>query len=205
MPRAYKRRNSGDIIGVGEAVLVKRIDNRLWEMQCKCGEHYVGQPSESKGFCRACAYNYVGEKVAKHRESPDVGKKATRLYRIWVNMRARCRNKNHPDYARYGGRGIGICVEWEDYNTFKAWAMSNGYKENLSIDRTDNDGNYCPENCRWADQRTQIQNTSQTIRVNGVSLKKWCEEHNLNYEVIKHYRQKHPEKSIEDILKRYTK
>lgn len=205
MSRTYTKRTPGDEIGVGKATLIQRLDNRLWEMRCQCDEIFVGQPSESKGFCRACAYKYVSAKATKHGEAPDIGKKASRLYRIWVNMRARCRNKNNPNYKDYGGRGIEICEEWNDYCKFKKWAEDNGYSDELSIDRIDVNGNYCPGNCRWVDQKTQMQNTRTTIKVDGVSLKKWCEDRGINYEVVKHYRQKHPEKSIEEILNRYKK
>lgn len=203
MARVYTKREPGDRIGVGGAILLQKIDNRLWKIGCKCGNTFIGQPSESKGFCRACAYDYVKHKVTKHGESPDTGKKASRLYRIWVNMRARCHNKNNPNYKDYGGRGIFICKEWDDYTQFKSWSFENGYSNTLSIDRIDVNGHYCPENCRWVDQKTQMQNTRSTIKAEGVSLKKWCEDRGINYDVVKHYRQKHPEISIEELLDRY--
>lgn len=205
MARIYNRRMPGDEIGVGKATLVCKLDNRLWEIRCKCGEIFVGQPSESKGFCRACAYRYVASKVKKHGESSDIGKKASRLYRIWSNMRARCRSEKNPNFKDYGGRGISICEEWDDYNAFKTWALEHGYSDALSIDRIDVNGDYCPVNCRWVDQKTQMQNTRSTIKAEGVSLKKWCEDRSINYDVVKHYRQKHPEISIEELLNRYRK
>ena len=80
------------------------------------------------------------------------------LYRRWWSMRQRCEYKNRSNYRYYGGRGIKVCKEWTDYPTFKAWALSHGYREDLSIDRINNDGNYEPSNCRWATRSEQERN-----------------------------------------------
>lgn len=82
----------------------------------------------------------------------------TRLYSIWKCMRQRCLSKQHKDYKDYGGRGISICDEWGDFRTFYDWAMKNGYSDDLTIDRINNNGNYCPENCRWSDKYVQSRN-----------------------------------------------
>lgn len=88
----------------------------------------------------------------------------TRLYRIWGNMLCRCQeNKSHSD--GYGNRGITVCEDWKDFLTFKAWADTHGYADNLSIDRVDVNGNYNPENCRWCTQTEQIRNRRNTLKV----------------------------------------
>lgn len=80
------------------------------------------------------------------------------LYNRWVMMRNRCYNKNAKDYPYYGGRGIKVCAEWDDYENFRDWSMQNGYNEKLQIDRIDTDGNYEPTNCRWVSQYVNEQN-----------------------------------------------
>jgi hypothetical protein len=96
----------------------------------------------------------------------------TRIYRIWADMKRRCYNQKRIGYENYGGRGIKVCEEWQDFTPFWEWAKRNGYKENLEIDRIDNDGNYCPENCRWVTDFVQSRNkrTNKKYKVNSVSM-----------------------------------
>lgn len=90
----------------------------------------------------------------------------TRLYTIWGNMIQRCTNPNNNNYPRYGGRGINICNEWRNsFQAFHDWAIDNGYKEDLQIDRIDNDGNYEPGNCRWTTATYNLNNTSRSVTI----------------------------------------
>lgn len=108
------------------------------------------------------------------------GGSKTRLYRIWQYMRKRCYNKNAINYERYGGRGITVCPEWQnDFAAFQAWALTNGYREDLTLDRKDNDGPYSPENCKWSTVKEQGNNRRSThlITYKGEthSIKEWSE------------------------------
>lgn len=85
----------------------------------------------------------------------------SRLYGVWTGIRSRCSNKNRPSYKNYGGRGISVCDEWFNFNHFYDWAISNGYKVGLDIDRTNNDGNYEPSNCRFVTRTVNMRNSRQ--------------------------------------------
>ena len=115
--------------------------------------------------------------MIKHGDRPK-GKK-TRLYNIWSHMCERCNNPNFVYYERYGGRGISVCSEWlGNYDAFREWALSNGYKDNLTLERKDNDGNYCPENCKWATPKEQANNrrSNRLLSFNGEThnIEGWC-------------------------------
>ena len=84
----------------------------------------------------------------------------TRLYKIYMGIKKRCYNENAEMYSYYGGKGIKLCEEWQDFEPFMKWAQENGYSEELSIDRIDSNGNYEPNNCRWVDAFTQANNKS---------------------------------------------
>jgi hypothetical protein len=113
----------------------------------------------------------------------------TRLHSIWVGIKSRCNNIHNPRYHRYGGRGIKVCDEWNnDFISFYEWSINNGYQDDLTIDRIDNDKGYEPSNCRWVDMKTQCRNRETNINITiGKStrtLTEWCEIFNLDTRVI---------------------
>lgn len=92
------------------------------------------------------------------------GFRRTRLYKCWIDMKQRCSNPNRKDFKHYGERGIGVCEEWKnDFMCFHDWAMKNGYKDALTIDRINVNGNYEPSNCRWVDNMTQRNNRRNNV------------------------------------------
>lgn len=108
------------------------------------------------------------------------GLTGTRIYRIWTNMIQRCYNTTHKGYKWYGGKGITVCTDWKNsFVAFKAWAIDNGYSDELTIDRKYGDGNYCPSNCHWITRKEQGNNISSNrmVTVNGVTLNvtQWAE------------------------------
>lgn len=119
-----------------------------------------------------------------------MSRKQERLYGIWKGIKVRTHNTHHKDYKYCGAKGITICDEWDkSYEAFKEWALNNGYRDDLTIDRIDNSGNYCPENCRWADLYTQANNKSNNhlITYNGKTqnMTQWARETGVRRELIK--------------------
>lgn len=184
--RAYHKRRAGDV--VNGAILLESVDGHRWKMKCKCGNIFVAIPSDSSGRCRECAYREASIRKTKHGESPSKKKNASRLYRIWLGMNTRCNNPRSAHYGNYGGRGIRVCDEWKSYEKFKDWSENSGYRDDLQIDRIDNDGNYCPENCRWASPVEQARNkrNNHVLTVNGKSgtVAEWAEITGIKRETI---------------------
>ena len=136
-----------------------------YDVRCECGTIVKAR--------RACVLRRGGLKSCgckKPEFSRDAayrhGGTKTRLYYVWWTMLQRCRNTKIEKYIDYGARGIAVCQEWNDFAVFQGWALANGYRPGVSIDRIDNDGNYTPDNCRWATRSQQMRNrrTHEQVR-----------------------------------------
>ena len=146
----------------GRLVVVKRADNSAdgrarWLCKCDCGQSktVLGEHLK-KGRTKSCG---CAKSESSSKRFKKHGGRNSKLYRIWSNMKDRCNNPDCKAYSDYGGRGIKVCKEWlDDFSAFQKWALANGYKEGLTIDRKNNNKGYSPDNCRWVDRKIQGNN-----------------------------------------------
>lgn len=168
-----------DLVGqrFGKWTVLSRASNgknrqARWLCRCDCErENIVAGIDLRNGHSKGCRSCQVSRRSIKH------GLRRTRIYNVWTCMINRCENPNFIYYKNYGGRGIKICLEWRNsVVAFYNWATANGYKEELQIDRINNNGNYEPSNCRFVTQAMQQRNTRYTkfIAING-ETKPMCE------------------------------
>lgn len=141
----------------------------FWKCKCSCGSDKIFVVD---GVCLRSGNTLSCGCIKKERHPKTHGGSHSKLYYVWQAMIKRCENQNSKDYSRYGGRGISVCYEWHSYEAFEQWAKANGYQQGLELDRENNDGDYCPENCRWATHQEQCCNRSSNVWIeyNG---KKW--------------------------------
>lgn len=161
----------------------------MWECQCDCGNIITTDTScLTRGHSKSCGCLLKDINASNSIHGDSKGGEYHRLYKIWADMKTRCYNENCAAYERYGGSGVEVCNEWQDYLPFKEWALKNGYNEELTIDRIDPFGNYTPGNCRWADYHTQNCNKKNTPRYkfNGEehSLSEWSEITGINFHTL---------------------
>jgi len=155
-----KRLDNGDKIDGTELTLLNIVNPSKGIFKCTCGketEQYFKYIENGRvKSCGCLRYKKLSQRNTRH------GGTGTRLYRIWRGLFKRCENPGSTDFYNYGARGIAVCDGWHDFETFKAWALSNNYKDDLTIERKDVNGNYEPNNCCWITKAEQ--STNKRIR-----------------------------------------
>jgi hypothetical protein len=175
---------------VGQYVSPSGLKEPLWLCECSCEKHTQltlrGSQIRS-GRTKSCGC-FKTETTKNIMTKHGFGDKEN-LYRHWLNMRFRCNSPTYEKYDCYGGRGISVCPEWDDYAVFRAWAMDNGYAEGLTLERINVDGNYEPTNCKWATWKEQQNNkrSNHSLTYNGVThtMKEWSEIRGINYGTLR--------------------
>lgn len=189
-----------DITGqtFGRLYVVKQVEDqvaqngrrrKMWLCKCECGNAKVINGDNLKsGYTQSCG---CLQKQRAHEANTVHGDTDSRLYNVWSAIKRRCYQPYEPKYDRYGGRGIKMCDEWrDDYSAFMKWAIENGYDSNAergecTIDRIDNNADYCPENCRWVSMTVQANNreSNHCISYNGEThtIAEWAEKANMPY------------------------
>lgn len=137
-------------------IKIIKTKGRKATCECECGNiKDFWMIDIEKGKIKSCGclrYKKLTERNTTH------GKTKTRLYRIWRGIISRCGIESATSYSNYGGRGILVCEEWKGYIPFEVWAISNGYKDSLTIERIDVNGHYNPSNCKWISKSDQAKN-----------------------------------------------
>lgn len=175
------------VIERAPAKVTGRQATTMWLCRCDCGNAKVVSGTNLKnGASKSCgclSTELISKRSRIHAMSD------TKIHYVWRGMKQRCTNPKHRGYPDYGGRGVTVCDEWlHNFQAFYNWAIVNGYKDGLSIDRIDNDKGYSPDNCRWVPRKVQNINkrTNRYIQIGTVkkSLSEWCEQYGMNYKTV---------------------
>lgn len=163
----------------------------VWKCRCDCGNIvFASSNSLRQGKTQSCGcFRHELTILNNRKVMTKHGQSASRLYNIWAQMKQRCSNENNKNFRLYGDRGIFVCQEWESFEPFFQWAMSTGYEPSLTLDRIDVNGDYCPENCRWATNIEQGNNKRNTVyaTINGEKrpIAEWARLYGIDVDTIR--------------------
>lgn len=185
----------------GLLTVVKLVGFNKWNAamylcHCDCGREKVILGASLRSWntrscgCLSTRKDGANNFDAYHKLNPgDLRPRDKRIHSIWLGMRYRCNSKGSRVYKDYGGRGIKVCPQWDDFYEFQEWAISHGYSADKSIDRINNDGDYCPENCRWVTMKIQGQNRRNsrlyTYQGETLTISEWSRRTGICWNTIK--------------------
>lgn len=164
-----------------------------WLCKCDCGsECIVVGKNLLSGRTKSCGCfrkEVTRKRATIHGDTR--GGNRSKLHSTLHGMKYRCYNPNCSEYKDYGGRGISVCDEWlNDYQSFKEWALNNGYHDDLTIERIDVNGNYCPENCTWIPLKDQSLNTTRSVKYLGLCESEWANRLGIHHSLLGMYRKR---------------
>lgn len=196
-----------EVIGGGEYV----NGATKWICKCDCGNIVTVRRTDLvNGKQKTCGCGKSKRMTEMNTKHGDCN---TRLYRTWCNMKSRCQNENEKDFKWYGGKGVKVCKEWEEFEHFKKWAIENGYEENLTIDRVDSGKDYCPENCRFIPLEENIRRAVEKHILNAsgrsLNVRQWGKELGMSsytiYSWVYNHGKEYAERRIEEITNKNSK
>lgn len=189
--------NFKDLTGqrFGKLNVLKYLGKSKWLCKCDCGEVTTVRGEGLKtGNTKSCGCirkensKAIGENNRKYKKL-QYNDDFKKLYGVWIGLKRRCLNTSYEKYKNYGARGITLCKQWLDFNNFYKWAINNGYRRGLSIDRINNSKGYKPSNCRWANnliqQRNRRNSKMLTFENRTLCITEWAEIFNINISTLR--------------------
>ena len=171
--------NNWTIISELKYLHFSSTSQKAYDCRCVCGTIRTKTQTSLKSE-RSKSCGCLRDSIITPLRNTTHGMSKTRLYRIHKSMKRRCQLPTDSTYQNYGGRGITLCAEWQKFEPFRDWALSNGYQEDLTIDRKNGKGNYEPDNCRWATYQEQANNISSnrilTVFNEQKTLSEWSRD-----------------------------